>query len=125
MYETRFQNEFERERAIFQTDLLQHPNILCKSFIINFFSSNNHLILAFFGADFYAKATETCHILIFEWHQCGTLYDVLKDNEFLTIDQLFRYSISLCDGLAHLHSIKYGTNGKNFRAFCQSTFEFL
>ncbi len=28
MYETRFQNEFERERAIFETDLLQHPNIL-------------------------------------------------------------------------------------------------
>ncbi|CAF4445706.1 unnamed protein product, partial [Adineta steineri] len=28
MYETRFQNEFERERAIFQTDLIQHPNIL-------------------------------------------------------------------------------------------------
>jgi len=29
MYETRFQNEFERERAIFTTDLIQHPNILC------------------------------------------------------------------------------------------------
>jgi hypothetical protein len=28
MYETRFQNEFERERAIFETDLIQHPNIL-------------------------------------------------------------------------------------------------
>jgi hypothetical protein len=29
MYETRFQNEFERERTIFETDLIQHPNILC------------------------------------------------------------------------------------------------
>jgi hypothetical protein len=28
MFETRFQNEFEREYAIFQTDLIQHPNIL-------------------------------------------------------------------------------------------------
>ena len=28
MFETRFQNEFERERAIFQTDLIEHPNIL-------------------------------------------------------------------------------------------------
>ncbi|CAF4475697.1 unnamed protein product, partial [Rotaria sp. Silwood2] len=96
MYETRFQNEFERERAIFETDLIQHPNIL-----------------AFFGADFFAKSTETCHMLIFEWHPCGTLYDVLKENktkQFITIKQLLQYSISLCDGLAHLHSIKYGTN---------------
>ena len=29
MFETRFQNEFERERTIFETDLIQHPNILC------------------------------------------------------------------------------------------------
>ncbi|CAF3426233.1 unnamed protein product, partial [Rotaria sp. Silwood2] len=64
MYETRFQNEFERERAIFETDLIQHPNIL-----------------AFFGADFFAKSTETCHMLIFEWHPCRTLYDVLKENK--------------------------------------------
>lgn len=28
MFETRFQNEFERERTIFQTDLIEHPNIL-------------------------------------------------------------------------------------------------
>ncbi|CAF1190004.1 unnamed protein product [Rotaria sp. Silwood1] len=96
MYETRFQNEFERERTIFETDLIQHPNIL-----------------AFFGADFYAKSTETYHMLIFEWHPYGTLYDVLRENknkQFITIEQLLQYSISLCDGLAHLHSIKYGTN---------------
>jgi serine/threonine protein kinase len=53
-------------------------------------------------------------MLIFEWHANGTLHDVLKDNkneQVVTIEQLFQYSISLCDGLAHLHSIKYGTNG--------------
>ncbi|UJR09348.1 hypothetical protein I4U23_013591 [Adineta vaga] len=96
MFETRFQNEFERERAIFQTDLIQHPNIL-----------------AFFGADFFAKNTETCHMLIFEYHSNGTLHDVLSENRngsMITIEQLLQYSISLCDGLAHLHSIKYGTN---------------
>jgi serine/threonine protein kinase len=52
-------------------------------------------------------------MLIFEWHPYGTLYDVLKDNkskQSLTIEQLLQYSISLCDGIAHLHSIKYGTN---------------
>ena len=67
---------------------------------------------AFFGADFFAKGTETCYMLVFEYHPKGTLYDVLKDKEVLTIEQLFQYSISLCDGLTHLHSIKYGTNGK-------------
>jgi len=52
-------------------------------------------------------------MLIFEWHPCGTLHDVLKENQQVrTIKQLFQYSISLCDGLAYLHSIKYGTNGK-------------
>lgn len=30
MFETRFQNEFERERTIYETDLIQHPNILGK-----------------------------------------------------------------------------------------------
>jgi serine/threonine protein kinase len=53
-------------------------------------------------------------MLIFEWHPSGTLYDVLKQNkieQFLTIKNVLQYSISLCDGLAHLHSIKYGTNG--------------
>ena len=52
---------------------------------------------------------------MFEWHPCGTLHDVLKENkngQVVTIEQLLQYSISLCDGLAHLHSIKYGTNGK-------------
>ena len=28
MFETRFLTEFERERTIFQTDLLEHPNLL-------------------------------------------------------------------------------------------------
>jgi hypothetical protein len=37
MYETRFQNEFERERLIVETDLIQHPNILCMLILfINF-----------------------------------------------------------------------------------------
>ena len=66
-------------------------------------------------------------MLIFEWHPYGTLYDVLKDNKnqrMLTIEQLLQYSISLTDGLAHLHAIKYGTNGNEFRGIFQlKTFE--
>jgi hypothetical protein len=62
-------------------------------------------------------------MLIFEWHPHGTLYDVLKDNKnqrMLTIEKLLQYSISLSDGLAHLHTIKYGTNGKkNFKVYFQ------
>jgi len=34
MFETRFLNEFERERTIFQTDLIQHPNILGQFILI-------------------------------------------------------------------------------------------
>jgi len=53
-------------------------------------------------------------MLITEWHEKGTLYDVLRNNQQqkinFSIEQLFQYSISLCDGLAHLHSIKYSTN---------------
>lgn len=115
MYETRFINEFERERAIFETDLIQHPNILSKFTIKkNFFEIFFILYLAFFGADFFAKGAEIYHVLIFEWHPYGTLYDFLKENkseQTIKVEQLLQYSISLCDGLAHLHSIKYGTNG--------------
>lgn len=35
MYETRFQNEFERERLIFQTNLIEHPNILGRKKILS------------------------------------------------------------------------------------------
>ena len=72
------------------------------------------MYLAFFGADFFAKDTETYHMLIFEWHPFGTLFDILKENknkQLVSVERLLQYSISLCDGLAHLHSIKYGTNG--------------
>lgn len=58
-------------------------------------------------------------MLIFEWHPYGTLHDVLKENkdgQMVSIEQLLQYAISLCDGLTHLHSIKYGTNGKLDRA---------
>lgn len=53
-------------------------------------------------------------MLIFEWHPLGTLYDVLKENkneQLVSVEQLLQYAISLCDGVAHLHSMKYGTNG--------------
>ena len=54
-------------------------------------------------------------MLIFEWHPYGTLYDVLKyqrHEQVLSMEKLFQYAISLCDGIAHLHAMKYGTNGK-------------
>lgn len=35
LYEPRYQNEFEREQAIFETDLIEHPNILGKLIVIN------------------------------------------------------------------------------------------
>jgi serine/threonine protein kinase len=53
-------------------------------------------------------------MLIFEWHPYGTLHDVLKEKkaaELLPMEKVWQYSTSLADGLAHLHSIKYGTNG--------------
>jgi hypothetical protein len=124
MFETRFQNEFEREQAIYQTHLLQHPNILgrhvrstCTSTIVlSYFFLSFLSCSAFFGADFFAKGTDTCHMLIFEWHPAGTLDDVLNENQKIqkriTIEQLMQYSISLADGLTHLHAIKYGTHGK-------------
>jgi hypothetical protein len=52
--------------------------------------------------------------LIFEWHPYGTLHDFLKDNkneQGVSTEKMLQYSISLTDGLAHLHSIKYGTHG--------------
>lgn len=114
MFEARFQNEFERERTIYETELIQHPNILGRKKPPNLPTKTNILFSqGFFGADFYAKGTETCHILIFEWHPLGTLDDVLKKNQqTLTKEKLCQYSIALADGLAHLHSMKYGTNGE-------------
>ena len=112
MFEARFHNEFERERAIFEADLVQHPNILGRRRrlpIVVLISRSK----AFFGADFFAKATETCHMLIFEWHPYGTLHDLLKENKNeLTIERVLQYSTSLADGLAHLHAMKYGTHGR-------------
>jgi len=52
-------------------------------------------------------------MIITEWHPNGSLHDILrenKDQQILTIERMLQYSISICDGLAHLHVIKYGTH---------------
>jgi hypothetical protein len=46
MFESRFLTEFERERTIFQTDLLEHPNLLCQ-FDVFLFSKDSFLIFSF------------------------------------------------------------------------------
>ncbi|CAF0981082.1 unnamed protein product [Didymodactylos carnosus] len=95
MFTTRYESEYNRERAIYENVLTCHPNIL-----------------SFFGADLYSNGINTFYMIITEYHELGSLQNVLSKSKSITIDTLMKYSTSAANGLQHLHSTKYATNDR-------------
>ena len=85
---------WQRETEVYTTNLLTHDSIL--RFIASDMISNN-------------GATELW--LITQYHPHGSLYDYLNKNE-LAARTLMQMMISICSGLAHLHTELYGTINK-------------
>ncbi|XP_018327591.1 activin receptor type-1 isoform X2 [Agrilus planipennis] len=83
-----------RETEIYSTILLRHDNIL-----------------GYIGSDMTSRNSCTQLWLVTHFHSFGSLYDYLNRTT-LTHQQLLRICISIANGLVHLHSEIFGTQGK-------------
>jgi len=95
IFSTRDETSFYRELDIFLTCMLRHPNIV-----------------EFKGADNKDTSISTQLWLLTEYHQQGSLFDVLETTRKLDINWTLRLLRSLANGLAFLHTELEGTHSK-------------
>ena len=93
-FASRDEKSWVRETEIYNTLLLRHDNIL-----------------GFFASDMVSNNGVTELWLITQYHQYGSLYDYLN-REAISNKVLLQMAISVCSGLAHLHTELFGTQAK-------------
>ncbi|CAH1365099.1 hypothetical protein MTP99_001397 [Tenebrio molitor] len=91
---SRDEASWNRETEIYSTILLRHENIL-----------------GYIGSDMTSRNSCTQLWLITHYHSLGSLYDHLNRTT-LTHQQLLRLCLSIANGLVHLHTEIFGTEGK-------------
>ncbi|KAK7082913.1 Activin receptor type-1 [Halocaridina rubra] len=91
---SRDEASWARETEIYSTVLLRHENIL-----------------GFYGSDMTSRASCTQLWLVTHYHPRGSLYDYLN-NQYLDHCSLLHVALSTINGLLHLHTEIYGTQGK-------------
>ena len=93
-FASRDEHSWCRETEIYNTVLLRHDNIL-----------------GFFASDMVSNNGVTELWLITQFHPNGSLYDYLN-MEDVSSKVLLQMAISICSGLAHLHTELFGTQAK-------------
>ncbi|XP_017781722.1 PREDICTED: activin receptor type-1 [Nicrophorus vespilloides] len=91
---SRDEASWTRETEIYSTILIRHDNIL-----------------GYIGSDMTSRNSCTQLWLITHYHSLGSLYDHLNRTT-LTHQQLLIICLSIANGLVHLHTEIYGTQGK-------------
>ncbi|XP_054274083.1 activin receptor type-1 [Macrosteles quadrilineatus] len=91
---SRDEASWSRETEIYSTVLLRHENIL-----------------GYIGSDMTSRNSCTQLWLITHYHALGSLYDHLN-RATLTHHQMMKLCLSMINGLVHLHSEIFGTQGK-------------
>nr|XP_023027570.1 activin receptor type-1 [Leptinotarsa decemlineata] len=91
---SRDEASWTRETEIYSTILLRHENIL-----------------GYIGSDMTSRNSCTQLWLITHYHSLGSLYDYLNYTS-LSHQQLMRLCLTLANGLVHLHTEIFGTQGK-------------
>ncbi|CAH0551587.1 unnamed protein product [Brassicogethes aeneus] len=91
---SRDEASWNRETEIYSTILLRHENIL-----------------SYIASDMTSRNSCTQLWLITHYHPLGSLYDYLNHTA-LSHSQLLRLCLSLANGLVHLHTEIFGTQGK-------------
>ncbi|XP_057657135.1 activin receptor type-1 [Diorhabda carinulata] len=91
---SRDEASWSRETEIYSTILLRHENIL-----------------GYIGSDMTSRNSCTQLWLITHYHSLGSLYDYLNHTS-LSHQQLMRLCLSVANGLVHLHTEIFGTQGK-------------
>lgn len=91
---SRDEASWTRETEIYSTILLRHENIL-----------------GYIGSDMTSLSSCTQLWLITHYHSLGSLYDHLNRTS-LSHQQLMKICLSIANGLVHLHTEIFGTQGK-------------
>ncbi|KAK4885659.1 hypothetical protein RN001_001930 [Aquatica leii] len=91
---SRDEASWTRETEIYSTILLRHENIL-----------------GYIGSDMTSRNSCTQLLLLTHYHSLGSLYDHLNRTA-LTHHQLLKICLSIANGLVHLHTEIFGTQGK-------------
>lgn len=91
---SRDEASWSRETEIYSTILLRHENIL-----------------GYIGSDMTSRNSCTQLWLVTHYHALGSLYDYLNHTT-LSHPQLMRICLSIANGLVHLHTEIFGTQGK-------------
>lgn len=74
-----------REAEMYQTVMLRHANIL-----------------GFIAADNRDNGTWTQLWMVMDYHPAGSLFDFLTEY-LVTLEQMYKFTVSIANGLAHLH----------------------
>ncbi|CAD5226062.1 unnamed protein product [Bursaphelenchus xylophilus] len=90
------EESWKNERDIYQTQMLNHENIL--QYVASDISSNVDAL--------------TQMLLITDYHPLGSLYDYLRKSEPLTLKEALGHIQSICAGLEHLHNAVHGTGSR-------------
>ncbi|XP_050300766.1 activin receptor type-1 [Anthonomus grandis grandis] len=91
---SRDEASWNRETEIYSTILLRHENIL-----------------GYIGSDMTSRNSCTQLWLITHYHSSGSLYDYLNHTT-LSHAQMMKICLSIANGLVHLHTEIFGTEGK-------------
>ncbi|KAF5294422.1 hypothetical protein FQA39_LY13407 [Lamprigera yunnana] len=91
---SRDEASWTRETEMYSTVLLRHENIL-----------------GYIGSDMTSRNSCTQLLLLTHYHSLGSLYDHLNRTT-LTHHQLLKICLSIANGLVHLHTEIFGTQGK-------------
>ncbi|KAG5847287.1 hypothetical protein ANANG_G00124420 [Anguilla anguilla] len=94
IFSSRDEKSWFRETEIYNTVLLRHENIL-----------------GFMASDMTSRNSSTQLWLITHYHENGSLYDYLQRVAVETVDGL-HMAASVANGLVHLHTEIFGTEGK-------------
>uniref|UniRef100_A0A1I8EXC3 receptor protein serine/threonine kinase n=1 Tax=Wuchereria bancrofti TaxID=6293 RepID=A0A1I8EXC3_WUCBA len=95
LYDTFYTTEedsWKNEKEIYQTQMLNHENIL-----------------QFVAADIGSEDSITRMLLITDFHAYGSLFEYLQRGETLSVSEALHLAYSAVCGLEHLHSALHGT----------------
>ncbi|KAL3102096.1 hypothetical protein niasHS_003505 [Heterodera schachtii] len=96
IFYTTEEESWQNERDIYQCQMLNHENIL-----------------QFVAADILSSVESlTQMLLITDFHPLGSLYDFLRANGRLSLDEALQFALSTISGLEHLHNALRGTAGR-------------
>uniref|UniRef100_A0A183C3J0 receptor protein serine/threonine kinase n=1 Tax=Globodera pallida TaxID=36090 RepID=A0A183C3J0_GLOPA len=97
------------ERDIYQSQMLNHENILRENSILWPFLN----LLEYVAADILSSVESlTQMMLITDFHHLGSLYDYLRAGTLIELDEALQLALSSISGLEHLHNALRGTAGR-------------